>query len=247
MLSRTERMGRGTDRDAVGSRLKKARAVRGMSQSTVAKHMRVTRGAVGQWEVGATAPTRDNLNKLASLYRVGYDWLATGKGTPPDPSAAPVIRTAPAMETPGAERVAELDVRAGMGGGGLLENEVRQDGQYLDAVKPEPWLLPRSFVRDVLRVPPDRLVVLETQGDSMSPTIESGTRVIVDTGHKLPTPDGVFALRDRYDMVVVKRLQARRDAPRVRVISDNPNHEDEEVGADEIAILGRVLCALKLV
>ena len=35
----------------------------------------------------------------------------------------------------------------------------------------------------------------------------SGDRVVVDTGHKTPTPDGLYAIRDTFDCIVVKRLQ----------------------------------------
>ena len=81
----------------------------------------------------------------------------------------------------------------------------------------------------------------------MSPTILSGDRVIVDTGHRIPSPDGIYAVRDRYGSIVVKRLQVLRsgDPPRIKIISDNAHHALEEVGADEIAIVGRVLWALK--
>lgn len=143
--------------------------------------------------------------------------------------------------------IPEIDVRLGMGGGGFAEQEVRFDGDHSDPVKPESWHFPSTFVREELRAPAARLIIYETQGDSMLPTIVSGERVIVDTGHKVPSPDGIYALRDRYGAIVVKRLQSLRrgDPPRIVVISDNPHHAPEEVGADEIEIVGRVICGLK--
>ena len=70
--------------------------------------------------------------------------------------------------------------------------------------------------------------MLDTTGDSMAPTIVSGERVIVDTGHKTPTPDGLYAIRDTFECIVVKRLQVLRAArpTRVKVISDNPNSSE---------------------
>jgi phage repressor protein C with HTH and peptisase S24 domain len=53
-------------------------------------------------------------------------------------------------------------------------------------------------VREQLHTTPERLVILDTNGDSMAPTIASGERVIVDTGHKTPTPDGLYAIRDTF-------------------------------------------------
>lgn len=144
--------------------------------------------------------------------------------------------------------IREVDIRAGLGGGGSLENrQVIRNGEFQDPVKDEAWHFPSRFIREELRATESRVIILETQGDSMFPTISSGDRVIVDTGHRVPSPDGIYAIRDRYDGIQVKRLQVLRrgDPPRILIISDNNSHQDEEVGADEIAIVGRVLWGLK--
>ena len=145
-------------------------------------------------------------------------------------------------------QVPELDTRAGLGGGGVPAREVRKDGKHADPLKAEGWLFPNSFVREQLHTSPGRLLVLDTNGDSMAPTIISGERVIVDTGHKTPTPDGLYAIRDTFESIVVKRLQVLRSSrpTRVKVISDNPNHPSEEIAARRIEVVGKVLCCLKL-
>ena len=88
--------------------------------------------------------------------------------------------------------------------------EVRKDGKHADPIKSEGWLFPASFVREQLHTTASGLLVLDTNGDSMAPTILSGERVIVDTGHKMPTPDGLYAIRDAFGAIVVKRLQVMR-------------------------------------
>ncbi len=145
-------------------------------------------------------------------------------------------------------QVPELDTRAGMGGGGAPSREVRKDGKHADPLKGEGWLFPASFVRDQLHTSSGRLLVLETNGDSMTPTIISGERVIIDTGHQTPTPDGLYAIRDTFENIVVKRLQVLRSArpTRVQIISDNPNHPSEETPLSELEVVGKVLCCLKL-
>ena len=149
---------------------------------------------------------------------------------------------------PAPGQVPELDTRAGLCGGGLPAREVRKEGRYADPLKAEGWLFPASFVREQLHTSAARLLVLDTTGDSMAPTIMSGERVIVDTGHKTPTPDGLYAIRDTFQCIVVKRLQVLRSSrpTRVRVISDNPNHPSEEAPLGEVEIVGKVLCCLKL-
>ena len=126
--------------------------------------------------------------------------------------------------------------------------KVRKAGSYADSLKAERWGFPPSFVRDQLQVSADRLVVMEIDGDSMAPTLTSGDRVIVDTGHKTPSPAGLYAIRDALEGIVVKRLQLLRSAqpPRIKIISDNPKHAAEEVLLDEIEIVGKVVCCLKL-
>jgi phage repressor protein C with HTH and peptisase S24 domain len=77
----------------------------------------------------------------------------------------------------------------------------------------------------------------------------SGDRVIIDTAHKTPTPDGLYAIRDTFEGIVIKRLQLIRSSKptRIKIISDNPNHATEEVPLNELEIVGKVLCCLKMV
>jgi phage repressor protein C with HTH and peptisase S24 domain len=95
---------------------------------------------------------------------------------------------------------------------------------------------------------PERLLVIEANGDSMAPTVVSGDRVIVDTGHRTPTPDGLYAIRDAFAGIVIKRLQVMRPAKQanVKIISDNPKQGSEEVPLGELEVVGKVVCCLKL-
>jgi len=149
---------------------------------------------------------------------------------------------------PAAGQVAELDTRAGMGGGGVPAREVRKDGKHADPIKSEGWAFPASFVREQLHSTPANLLVLDTTGDSMAPTIASGERVVIDTDHKTPTPDGLYAIRDAFGSIVVKRLQILRSShpTRVKIISDNPTHPTEEVRLSELEVVGKALCCVKL-
>ena len=81
----------------------------------------------------------------------------------------------------------------------------------------------------------------------MAPTIMSGEKVIVDTGHKTPSPDGLYVIRDPFNNVIVRRLQLLRAAQpsRVKIISDNPKHAAEEVALKELEVVGRALRVLK--
>jgi len=240
--------------DTVQARIKSAREELGLSQSELARRMGVTRGAVGLWETTGQISS-ENIRKLAIDLGVNTEWLETGRGRQSIEEPRRVTldelerNDEPFDETSKRPSgILEIDVRAGLGGGGYTADyEVRLDGDHADPVKSEGWQFPTRFMREEVRAPENRIIILETEGDSMTPTILSGDRVIVDTGHRIPSPDGIYALRDRYGAIIVKRLQVLRkgEPPQIRIISDNKSHDPEDVGADEIQIVGRVLWVLK--
>lgn len=225
-----------------------------MSRSELVRLSGVSKQQLSRLENGQIRLRLDHLKPFAS--HLGYTpeqillwgrYPGTG-GSHVESSDA--LRDEPPPEEflgPSPGQVPELDTRAGLGGG-LPAREVRKDGSNTDPLKTEGWLFPRSFVREQLHTSAGRLLVLDTNGDSMAPTIVSGERVIVDTGHKAPTPDGLYAIRDTFERIVVKRLQVLRSSrpTRVKIISDNPNHPSEEAPLGDLEIVGKVLCCLKL-
>ncbi len=82
----------------------------------------------------------------------------------------------------------------------------------------------------------------------MAPTIASGERVVIDTEHKTPSPDGLYAIRDPFDSVIVRRLHVLRSSKpaSVKVISDNQKNPSEEIPLNDIEVVGKVLCCMKL-
>lgn len=231
-----------------GNIIRQAREQKGWSQKDLADRVGVSQPAIRKIEGGSTVKSK-YLPKIAQVLGLdlqhlddSLDQVGAAENQEAFSSAGDVNNHRP---TSG---ILEIDVRAGMGGGGSVEGrEVVHNGRYSDPVKEEAWHFPARFLREELRAPESRIQILETQGDSMAPTILSGDRVIIDTGHRLPSPDGIYAIRDRFGAIVVKRLQVlRRGEPlTIRIISDNKAHDSEDVGADEIHIVGRVLWGLK--
>jgi len=232
-----------------------ARQARGMSRSELVRLSGVSKQQLSRLENGLIRLRLDHLKPFAS--HLGYTpeqillWgRYPGTGTT-HVESSDVLREEgdphePMGPAPG--QVPELDTRAGLGGGGLPAREVRKGGSHTDPVKSEGWVFPMNFVREQLHSAPGRLLVIDTNGDSMVPTIVSGERVIVDTNHKTPTPDGLYAIRDTFGSIVVKRLQVMRNTKptKVKIISDNPNHNNEETPLGDLEIVGKVLSCLKL-
>jgi phage repressor protein C with HTH and peptisase S24 domain len=143
---------------------------------------------------------------------------------------------------PASEQVAEL---ASGSEANYSTLKKRRDGRHVDRVKSEGWIFPSSFVNNKLSTLSKQLVVVEAEGDSMAPTIMSGEKVIVDTDHKMLSPDGLYAIRDSFDKVIVRRLQLLRAAEPSRV-KVNLKHPAEEVPLTDVEVVGKALCCFKL-
>lgn len=230
----------------VGPRIAQRRAERSINQADLAEAVDMTQQGIQSIEAGGVKRPK-KLREIAAALHTTEGWLLDGKGTKDIGFAEDEQAEFDSSPRP-VSGIMEIDVRAGLGAGGTTEGrEVRHDGDYADPVKSESWRFPTRFMRDELRASESQVIILETDGDSMEPTIGSGERIIVHTGMRTPSPDGIFALRDAFGNIVAKRLQVLRkgDPPRILIISDNKSHPTEEVGLDEINIVGRVLWGLK--
>lgn len=144
--------------------------------------------------------------------------------------------------TPGA--IAEIDVRAGAGGGGFATVHAVSDGSVTyagDAVRAE-WILPQSFVRDELHLSFGRTEIIPIRGDSMEPDLKDGDRVIVDRTDVNLRQGGIFAVLDAGELIV-KQVELVRgsEPPQIICKSRNPNYSPIALTLDEgTAVIGRV-------
>jgi transcriptional regulator with XRE-family HTH domain len=234
-----------------------AREARHMSRSELGRLTGTSKQQLSRLEAGHIKLRLDHLKPFAKHLNFSPEQILLWGKYPGTPEGGGHIESSDILRDDNAYgdtvplplgHVPELDLRAGMGGGGVAAREVRKDGNHADPIKSEGWQFPASFVRDQLHTAAPHLLVLDTNGDSMAPTILSGERVVVDTGHKTPTPDGLYAIRDTFGSIVVKRLQVMRSTrpTRVKIISDNSNHSNEETPLNDLEVVGKVLCCLKL-
>jgi transcriptional regulator with XRE-family HTH domain len=227
--------------------LYQAREARGLSRSDLVRLSGISKQQLSRLENGQIRLRLDHLKPFAP--HLGYSpeqMLLWGKfpGTGgSDAEAGGELRARLDQKGPfglPAHQVPEIDIHA--------DPKLRKGVRHGDPLKGEKWQFPESFVHEQLHSAPKQLLVLEATGDSMAPTILAGERVIVDTVHTTPSPDGLYAIRDAFKSVIVKRLQVLRSSrpTGVKVISDNPTHPSEEVPLGELEIVGKVLCCLKL-
>lgn len=150
-----------------------------------------------------------------------------------------------AMITPtGDNLVPEIDLVAGLGGGGLsaVEAHTHNGITFAKEVVRDHWRLP-DWILGRIGVQAAHIACFPSQGDSMAPTIGDGDVIFVDTRHRVPSPPGIYALADEFGGVIVKRLEVTSrpgdDVITVQISSDNPRHGTRELTLGEIQIVGR--------
>jgi transcriptional regulator with XRE-family HTH domain len=170
-----------------------------------------------------------DLQKLAELLDLEHELLGAEGGHPQAPASSGTID--------------EIDVTAGLGGGGLsiIENTTENGITFHREAVRDVWRLP-EWMLSRFNAQPQHIKAFPSRGDSMLPTINDGDVVFVDTRHRVPSPPGIYCLADEFGGVVVKRLEVisrpQEDPVMVRVSSDNTRHRDRELTLDEIQIIG---------
>lgn len=173
-----------------------------------------------------------DLRKLAELLDLEEELLGAPTSTP--------------NKEEGEGNIDEIDVTAGLGGGGLsiIENTTRNGITFHKEAVRDVWRLP-EWMLSRFNARPQHIKAFPSQGDSMLPTIDDGDVVFVDTRHRVPSPPGIYALADEFGGVVVKRLEVVSrpgdEIITVQVSSDNPRHTTRTLTIDEIQIIGRYI------
>lgn len=247
----------------LGVRLAAARTAAKLSQPQLAEIVGMTQSAIAEIEGGRVKRPK-KLREIARAVNRTEEWLLDeempkpliGSFSPDDvdpleqfgddrPEAAPHPKDFPK------DAILEAAPRGGMGAGETALTAFAREVEgvsEVDAIRPDYWRFPQRFLNETLRRPATALLVIECEGDSMQPTLSPGERVWVDTTHKIPSPDGIYAMRDRFENVVVKRLQLDEsgDEPMLLVISDNPSHSTTKRRLDDVHIFGKVVGGFKM-
>lgn len=226
------------------------------NQSKLGKRLGVSQATVSRWLKGQDpeGPTRDQLRDLhAELMDRPKPFSTFDPDSPeaqPDDGDMTVGRETGARGIPDGS-TPQLDVTAGMGAGGFVLTSDGVPGKFgmtfaADHISGY-WQLPDQVLSGLTLRARDT-VVIPVQGNSMAPTLIEGDYVFIDTRHRWPSPDGVYALADDFGGIIVKtlRLSEHRgdDGPYIDVVSDNPDRDRYPVKtrpAEELRIIGRVV------
>ena len=223
---------------SMGDRLREAREVAGYkSASKAADALGVNASTYRAHENGQNDYSYKEAVHYARKFKTDPFWLLSGRRLVPAPLAG---ESSDYSASPG--DIGELDIRAGMGGGGFLHVESDGNGRVAPEYLSGHWSFPdhiKASIRNIRAV-----YALPVIGDSMEPTIAGGSIVFVDTSYNLPSPPDIYAV-DYGDGLMVKRLELVPHSEMIRVISDNDRYSAYEMNRDQISVHGRIIASFQ--
>ena len=241
--------------DTMGQRLRNARLKAGFSSATkAADALGISHSTYRAHENGQNEFGPQEAAVYGRKFDVSASYLLTGEENVRrkiissfDPDIPDGLQEEAAVSSQLKEgQIPEIDVKAGMGGGGeiMIVNQTKNAMTVSTEVIRDFWRLPENLLVK-LNVVASNVAVLPAYGDSMSPTINDGDAVFIDISHRVPSPPGIYAIADELGGVIIKRLEVvsrpGADDIKVEVISDNPHHKPRILNLNEIVILGRYI------
>lgn len=224
---------------SLAERVTKRREELGLSQSALAKQVKVSQQSINKIETGQTRSPR-NLEELAIALGVTQQWLLFGTAlTKPMESdvkdSSLEAREWESMDHDQHEfiEVSVLNVEASAGDGAMAEHER------------EVYALPfRRYTLRKLGVNARNARIVRVIGNSMAPVLRSGDVVGIDTANQAPIIDGdLYAIRDG-SLIRVKQLVARPDGGVIIKSFNSTDYPDEHLNRSQfeqrIHIIGRV-------
>lgn len=212
-------------------RLLAAMTAAGLSQAQLAERVGISQPAIQKMTSGKTSGSR-KMVELARALGVRPEWLSSGGGAMSEDGQKPVANEQVTHED--FYRVDVLDITVSAGPGAYMISDFIE---VLHAIE---------FTTEHARAlfgnrPESEVKVMTVDGDSMSPTLNSGDRLFFDVAMRHFRTDGVYAFV--YGRTFhVKRLQMQGD--RLAVLSDNPTYEKwyiAEDNQDQFYVMGKAL------
>lgn len=181
---------------------------------------KITHPTLMRWKDGTSDPKMSNILAFAKAGNVSLDWLLTG------------IDNVTMRETPAPTSSADdeyhyvpyyRDIIASAGGGKFSDGVIGTD-DFL-AFRKE-WINRTSLTAK-------DLVALNTDGDSMLPTIPENATILVDKSKNIAKDGRIYVVRID-DRLYVKRTQWIPTGG-LRLISDNSAYESFDISRQELA------------
>ncbi|WP_271273803.1 S24 family peptidase [Aliamphritea hakodatensis] len=211
--------------DSTSTRITKRREEQGLNMSELARRLGVTPQSVQQWEAGRNSPRGKRLEALAQILNCSKEWLMFGTSEPESGAPANFIK------------IPVFDVELAAGAGRHIDMEEVSDWVPID----QDWIYQNGLS-------PDHLSVVYVKGDSMTPKLEDGDMLLVNTAERRPVSGKIYAIAVENELRV-KRLMQRMDGNWL-ITSDNknnPEYQDEVIAPynfENLRIIGQAVKVL---
>lgn len=210
----------------IGQRIKELRKRLGLSQREFAKKIGKATISIAKWEAGDRTPDESTLKLIAKEFNVNEEWLKTGKGEM-------------FVETPIKEEGIKVP---------FYPEATLSAGEGIEATTEEHFwveISPDLMLKLIGVVYRRGLTLLPVYGDSMEPTLKSGSVVMVRLWeYEQNLINGaIYAFRVDGDLFV-KRVEIDPVNKVITFKSDNPNYSSFQMKREEldrVKIIGRVL------
>ena len=217
---------RGMTQSALVTRISELMDQRDLDQSTLARRVGCTPGAINQIMKGRTQSSRF-LPKIATVLGVPYEFLVGETDDPDDWQQGDLSDEV---------QIDSIDLAYGMGGTFL----------DTDAVEVSKSTFSRGWLRQYTESAPEHLFSATGVGDSMYPTIHDRDGIIADRSRRrIDQGDRIWAIVFG-GFGMIKRLRPMPDGT-VRIMSDNPQVSDEFATDGDLTIVGRVVAIVRSV
>lgn len=211
--------------------LREWREARGLSQEQLGEAAGTDKTTVSKIERETRRMTVDWLSRFAKALNIQPAELL--KPPPPDVHLGNSSDHPPEIaRLPGYVEIEPVSVPAGLGA----------SGEPVDYEIASPVWFREQLIVHELRAKPGDIKFLALRGQSMSPLLEHGDEVLVDTRDQDVSQAGIFVLYDGDGLVCkwVERVHGA-DPPRLRLISENKRFSPYEPLAETCNIIGRVV------
>jgi transcriptional regulator with XRE-family HTH domain len=232
--------------NTIGSRIRAVRVARGMALGECAKEIGVSRTSLSQWEAGNVKdPNITALTALTEVMDCSLEWIIERKG--PDPVLSPSI-AAPRRRRPpvGHEGAPESPLIGNSPPADTVPEispALQDHAGGLDMAPRAVWNIPGAvqelrFNSTLGQTAIMRVLASElTEGGG-----ERGDYVLIDTSRKRIDEAGIWLIADPVGGSA-RRVHARQDGERLRVValSDNLEQENQELDPFRTPALGRIM------
>ncbi len=218
------------DKNEVGKRIKLARERFDprLTHIKIGQYVGTTRTAVSNWERGITNVDIQHQKPLATILKVNLDWLLYGEG-PMEKESVSSNEEPVATADDEYVFIPKLAATGSLGPGAINEHGDRVE-KYLAFERA--WITQKRWNKGALKI-------ISASGESMSPHIEDGDIVMLDTSKCTPEDGEIFAFQID-DKTRIKRFKMKDDG-RWYVICDNPDRYrfPDELAPENLRILGK--------